>query len=150
MKKPLCTKILALLAVIVTGITLLLNNIAILFPDIFPTVYWDSLQTPELPMFSTALLFAGAASILPFAVICAVNAFTVSMSWKKSLISLILSVLFWVGGNACAWVLSLYATAIAGSADAVAVIAAINQARNFLPILNAIALTLLWQLSCTS
>lgn len=83
MKKPLCTRILALLAVIVVCISLLLNNFAILFPDVFPMVYWDSLQTPELPMLSTALLFAGAASILPFAVICAINAFTVSMSWMK-------------------------------------------------------------------
>lgn len=143
MKKPLCTRILASLAIVTVCISLLFNNLAILFPDAFLTVYWDSLKTPELPMFSTALLFAGAASILPFAVICAINVFTVSMSWTKSLVSLILSGLFWMGGNACDWVFSLYASATAGSADAVAVIAAINQARNFLPILNAIALTLI-------
>ncbi len=143
MKKPFCSRVLALSAVITICIQLLFDTFAILFPDAFPTVYWDSLGTPELPMLSTALLFAGTFSSLPFAVVCAFTAFTASISWMKSLVSLILSGVFWAGSILCSYIFNMYAVAATASANGVAVASAIIQTQEYLSHLDAIALALL-------
>ncbi len=143
MKKPLCTKLLALLASVLILLNCMFHILLILIPDISVMKYTSFVETPEIPVLNIVLLMTGVAAILPFLGVCIYNAFTLSMSFTKSLVSAILSGIFWIGSTYCAMLFNNLAMSAGRSADMIAVISSIGISRSFIPDLNAIAFALM-------
>lgn len=142
MKKPLCTKRLALCASGLVLLSCLIHIFLILNPDISAARYMNLDELPEISPLSNALLILGELSILPFLGVCLWNAFTTSISYTKSLVFAILSGLFWIGSTYGTMLFNNLAMSAGRKAEMIAVISSIGISRSFIPDLNAIAFAL--------
>lgn len=143
MKKPLCTKRLALCASGMVLLNCLIHMFLILNPKISAAGYLSLEELPEIWSLSNALLILGVFSILPFLGICLWNAFTASMSYTKSLVSAILSGIFWIGSHYCAMLFYNLALSAGRSAEVVTVVSSIGISRSFVPGFDEIAFALM-------
>ncbi len=143
MKKPLCTKRLALCASGLVLLNCLIHVFLLLNPDISAALYMNLDELPEISPLSSVLLILGVFSILPFLGICLWNAFTTSMSYTKSLVSAVLSGIFWIGSTYSSILFNNLAISAGRKADMIAVISSIGISRSFIPNFNAIAFALM-------